>query len=351
MDVVLWGISALRLYRIPPWLRKGLAARFARAYLLHRPSTVDQVAVDLIGRPVHVMVRERAARWSLKHAKCHLWSADLPAGAVEECGPYVSCAAPEFALLQLAPFVPYIHLCMLLHEVCGGFAVCELPDAVRDELQALVEKGWHGSEGWCPVLDGAGRLTDLWQRPACVEVGSVARFAERNVSARGGARLLRATQDCFGCARSPFEVRAALQYGLSRMRGGEGRRVRLDGRIDLSRSGRILADQSVCYADLLAESRDGSKQLVIECQSRLIHSTAERQLLDFDRQVALQAMGYEYIPLTYAQLKSDERHREMAELVGMKLEGRYLEKSALLRERERSLRRELFCDWRRLGEV
>ena len=135
------------------------------------------------------------------------------------------------------------------------------------------------------------------------------------------------------------------------MRGGEGRRVRLDGRIDLSRSGRILADQSVCYADLLAESRDGSKQLVIECQSRLIHSTAERQLLDFDRQVALQAMGYEYIPLTYAQLKSDERHREMAELVGMKLEGRYLEKSALLRERERSLRRELFCDWRRLGEV
>ncbi len=270
---------------------------------------------------------------------------------MEECGPYVSCAAPEFALLQLAPFVPYIHLCMLLHEVCGGFAVCELPDAVRDELQALVEKGWHGSEGWCPVLDGAGRLTDLWQRPACVEVGSVARFAERNVSARGGARLLRATQDCFGCARSPFEVRAALQYGLSRMRGGEGRRVRLDGRIDLSRSGRILADQSVCYADLLAESRDGSKQLVIECQSRLIHSTAERQLLDFDRQVALQAMGYEYIPLTYAQLKSDERHREMAELVGMKLEGRYLEKSALLRERERSLRRELFCDWRRLGEV
>lgn len=90
---------------------------------------------------------------------------------------------------------------------------------------------------------------------------------------------------------------------------------------------------------------------MIECQSRLIHSTAERQLLDFDRQVALQAMGYEYIPLTYAQLKSDERHREMAELVGMKLEGRYLEKSALLRERERSLRRELFCDWRRLGEV
>lgn len=174
MDVVLWGISALRLYRIPPWLRRDLAARFARAYLLHRPSTVDQLAVDLIGRPVHVMVRERAARWSLKHVKCHLWSADLPAGAVEECGPYVSCAAPEFALLQLAPFVPYIHLCMLLHEVCGGFAACELPDAVRDELQALVGKGWHGSEGWCPVLDGAGRLTDLWQRPACVEVGSVA---------------------------------------------------------------------------------------------------------------------------------------------------------------------------------
>ena len=89
MDVVLWGISALRLYRIPPWLRRDLAARFARAYLLHRPSTVDQLAVDLIGRPVHVMVRERAARWSLKHAKCHLWSADLPAGAVEECGPYL----------------------------------------------------------------------------------------------------------------------------------------------------------------------------------------------------------------------------------------------------------------------
>ena len=41
----------------------------------------------------------------------------------------------------------------------------------------------------------------------------------------------------------------------------------------------------------------------------------------------------------------------MPELVGMKLEGRYLKKSALLQERERSFRRELFCDWRRLGEV
>ena len=101
------------------------------------------------------------------------------------------------------------------------------------------------------------------------------------------------------------------------MHGGEGRDVRLDERIDLSRSGRILTGQSVCYADLLAESRDGSKQLVIECPSKLIHAAAGRQLLDFDRQVALQSMGYGYIPLTYQQLKSDERHREMAELAGM----------------------------------
>lgn len=307
--------------------------------------------MDCIGRPVHVMVRDRAERWGLKYAKCHLWSGEIPAGAVEECGPCVSCATPEFALLQLAPFISDTHLCMLLHEVCGGFAIFESPGAVRDELQALVRNGWRGSDGWCPVLDGMGRLTDLWRRPAYVDAGSVARFAENNASARGGARLLRAARDFIGCARSPFEVRAALQYGLSRMRGGEGRRIRLDERIDLSRSGRILSGQSVCYADLLAESRDGSRQLVIECQSKLIHAAAERQLLDFDRQAALQSMGFEFIPLTYSQLKCDERHREMAELVGMKLEGRYLEKSALLMERERSLRRELFCDWRRLGEV
>lgn len=351
MDIVFWGISALRMYRIPPFLRGDLAARFDREHLLHRPSRVDQSAVDLIGRPVHVMVRSRADRWSLKHAKMHLWGGDIPVGAIEECGPYASCATPAFALLQLAPFVSQIHLCMLLHEVCGGFTVCELPGCVRDELQVLVGRGWHGSEGWRPVLDSAGRLTDLWQRPACIDVDSVARFAACNQGARGGLRLLRATQDYFGCARSPFEVRAALQYGLSRLRGGEGRVVRLDERIDLSRSGRILTGQSVCYADLLAESLDGSRQLVLECQSRLIHSAADRQLLDFDRQAALQAMGYEYIPLTYAQLRDDARHREMAELVGMKLEGRYLEKSALLMERERALRRELFCDWRRLGEV
>lgn len=351
MDIVLWGISALRFYRIPPFLRGDLSVRFDRTQILHRPSRVDRVAVDLVGRPVHIMVRDRADRWGLKHAKSHLWSGEIPVGAVEECGPYVSCATPAFALLQLAPFISDIHLCMLLHEVCGGFAVCELPPEPRAELQALVEKGWHGGEGWRPVLDGAGRLTDLWQRPACADVESVVRFAETNASARGGSRLLRATRDCFGCARSPFEVRAALQYGISRMRGGEGKDVRLDERIDLSRSGRIMTGQSVCYADLLAESQDGSKQLVIECQSKLIHAAADRQLLDFDRQVALQSIGYDYIPLTYQQLKSDERHREMAELVGMKLEGRYLEKSALLQERERSFRRELFCDWRRLGEV
>lgn len=187
MDIVFWGISALRMYRIPPFLRGDLAARFDREHLLHRPSRVDQSAVDLIGRPVHVMVRSRADRWSLKHAKMHLWGGDIPVGAIEECGPYASCATPAFALLQLAPFVSQIHLCMLLHEVCGGFAVCELPGRVRDELQVLVGRGWHGSEGWRPVLDGAGRLTDLWQRPACIDVGSVARFATCNQGARGGA--------------------------------------------------------------------------------------------------------------------------------------------------------------------
>lgn len=87
------------------------------------------------------MVRDRADRWGLKHAKSHLWSGEVPVGAVEECGPYVSCATPAFALLQLAPFIFDIHLCMLLHEVCGGFAVCELPPEPRAELQALVEKG------------------------------------------------------------------------------------------------------------------------------------------------------------------------------------------------------------------
>lgn len=80
------------------------------------------------------MVRSRADRWSLKHAKMHLWGGDVPVGAIGECGPYASCATPAFALLQLAPFVSQIHLCMLLHEVCGGFTVCELPGCVRDEL-------------------------------------------------------------------------------------------------------------------------------------------------------------------------------------------------------------------------
>ena len=120
---------------------------------------------------------------------------------------------------------PIFIWCMLLHEVCGGFAVCELPDAVRDEFQALVGKGWHGSEGWCPVLDGAGRLTDLWQRPACVEVGASAiRRAQRERSTECAAPA----RDAGLLRRAPdrlIEVRrgAAVRPFAHARRRGEAR--------------------------------------------------------------------------------------------------------------------------------
>lgn len=239
---------------------------------------------------------------------------------------------------------------MLVHEVLGGFAVVKLPQEHQVQVKALVDSGWRGGDGWSPVLNAKLEPTDLRQRPPLLCADELIAYAERNKGRRGSARLLSAARGFLGEARSPFEVRAALLYSISGPQGGEGFDVSLNERIPLSRQAKELCGQNTCFADLLLTSKDGSKQLVVECQSKLIHSDRERQLGDFDRQAALSSMGYEFIPLTYGQLVHPVKHRAMAKLIAEKLGEEYREKKELLLSREQDLRWELYKDWNHIGK-
>lgn len=348
--MILCNITALRYHRVPLVCRDDLHARISR--LCHagaRALLGDEVIAGYLGSPLHTLVGEDSKRGRCASQYRHLFRGELSFGALWRLNSYLEVASPELALLGLAPFLSPVQLSMLVHEVCGGFVVVDLPSAHRIEVQGLVDRGWHGGEGWSPVLDARRRLTDLWQRPPLVDVSELRVFAERNKGRRGAVPLLRAAEGFMGEARSPFEVRAALQYGLSRWHGGEGLDVVLNERIPLNQSAQALCGQSVCFADLLITSRDKTRQLIVECQSGLIHSAADRQLRDFDRQAALTSMGYEYLPLTYGQLAQPHRHRSMVRLMAEKLGDVYRDKTPNLSQRERALRNDLYVDWNSIG--
>lgn len=350
MDMIFCNISALRFHRVPPICRDDFLARLDRmsggnALVL----LADDVICGYLGDPLHVLVCDHAHRGKYVHRRNHLWTGDLPAGALWRIGSYFEVASPAFALLGLASFLSDTQLSMLVHEVLGGFTVINLPPEHHHQVQALIDNGWRGSDGWSPVLNAKNNLTDLWQRPPLLSADELVAFAKQCRGRRGSARLLSAANDFLGAARSPFEVRAALQYGTSRPRGGEGFDVSLNERISLTKQARALCNQGACFADLLLTSTDGERQLVVECQSKLVHGSSDRHMMDFDRQAALASMGYEFIPLTYGQLVQPDRHRAMARLIAETLGERYREKSAFLLEREEKLRWELYADWAGIG--
>lgn len=350
MDMLICNISALRYHRIPSICREDFLARLDRTSRINASALLNDEAISgYLGCQLHVLVFDQSHRGRFRYQCNHLWTGDLPSGSFTRIGSYFEVASPAFTLLGLASFLSDVQLGMLVHEMLGGFAVVKLPSEHRNQVKALIDSGWHGSDGWSPVLNARHELTDLWQRPPLLGVDELIAFAERSKGRRGSARLLKAAEGFLGEARSPFEVCAGLQYGLSRPRGGEGFNVLLNEKIPLSRQARALCDQGVCYADLLLTSKDGLKQLVVECQSRLIHGNADQQMMDFNRQTALASMGYEYIPLTYAQLVQPQRHRAMVRLIAEKLGEKYCEKKELLLEREEKLRRELYSDWGSIG--
>ena len=355
MDTIICDISAFYLYRIPPCVRAlipaepDLSTPYGRRSLSHADNYLHYL--DLPVHLLHLESRKKRARNGTFHH--HQFTQELPPGHISDIGESLRITSPELTLLTMAQWLDEIQLIMAMYEMCGTFAVHRLSTEHEQVLHALEEQGLSlTSDGWEPVRDRRGILTDLWKRPALTTPTRLLALANRYPRLQGVRRFRDAALMIMGRAASPFEVQAAMSFGLPRRMGGEGfPQFLMNEPIRFIASSRVLSSGDYCVADILFPGNGQHGPLVIECQGKMAHGKDGVTTSDADRLLALQNMNVEGVLLTYEQLSDQGKYHALVRFLAHRLGIRYREKSATLRMAEINLRRYLFIDWTTLGKV
>ena len=73
-------------------------------------------------RPLHVLVSSAGGRIRSKRLRCHVWSTDLPEGALYQLSDEILIASPRFCLQQMAARSSLACTAAVGMEVCGRYA-------------------------------------------------------------------------------------------------------------------------------------------------------------------------------------------------------------------------------------
>ena len=348
----LCDISALRYHRIPPHIHELLDERLDVA-LGPRQKSLRPAAelLGLPGKPLHVLQTNRAACAKTSNQCTHLISHELPFGSIQEFGSYVAVTSPALTLFTLACRLNLIDLIMLAHEFCGTFSVYVPTSDESTYLQECIDrKVLAPLDGWKPVLDQAGKLTNLWKRPPLVTSEELRAFANHMRGAKGCRAFAEALRYVNEGAASPFEVQTGMRISLPRCMGGEG----VDGLtfnypVRLSRGAQRISEQGMAYIDVLVRNADGTRQAGIECQSALVHDNTQRGIADGNRITALQSMGYTVLQLSYDNLVNQGSFASFMAYLQRVLEVQSAPKTKRMKQRESELCARLFVDWNTIG--
>lgn len=185
------------------WAERGLAQRLGGPCEPPRdwtPPSAAAIGRELLvgtrleatpGRPLHIMVPDRALRVRAPYVVSHVWSAPLPAGSVYRLAPDVLLASPQLCLRQICAGSGIAEAASAVMEVCGGYA-----------LSAGAQRGFH-------------------QRPPLATVeGLRAEFADAHDY--GSRRVREALEHAVGGSRSPMETAVILFFTLPEELGGCG---------------------------------------------------------------------------------------------------------------------------------
>jgi hypothetical protein len=353
MEDILCNISAWRYHRTPPQIRAlcpqlpPLEADKNRIGLKTSP-----LVQESIGLPVHLMVAQRERLSCNPAVRRHLKLGELPPGSIWETEHGINVTSPLMTVFSFAETLSSTELTMMLYEVCGTFSVYR-PTAKMTALlrQAYRDGIFQEGDGWKWVQSAEGSESSLWRRPPLARIDELRSFCDAMNGHRGIVKFKRAARDVFGVCASPFEVQTAMLLGLSRRRGGEGFcRLATNERISLTRVASRIAGQNTAYADIVLRSRDGSHEIILECQSRQIHARYGAGIADAKRATALQSMGYPVVMITSEQLFDEEQFEQIVKTACDLLGERYREKTSHSEAAQHRLRRELFINWETLGE-
>lgn len=350
MELILSHISAFRYHRIPPQvltLLPGLdelGHQQGRKKLSLHPESIGDIEL-----PIRSLVFDPHHRQRRNTILTHMWSVDLPFGAIEETDFGFSVTSPLFTLLLLAPRMHIVSLIMMLMEVCGTFSVYHPSEAIE---QAFREYGLTDGAigGWRRSVNNNGKPSDLWTRNPLVTFDELTRFLKSAQGMPGSAKLARAAQLIHGTVASPFEAQSTIKIELPPRMGGEGICITENNhRIWLPENARQLAGRDSCVADIFIQATGSTSDIDIECQSMLHHNSRAELISDSERITALQSIGVEVIPLTYKMLANPTSFRSFITHLATRLDIRTKSSTPWLRQREAELNRHLFIDWNTLG--
>ena len=299
--------------------------------------------------PIDIIVHARRQYHTSSLLRPHLWTGDVPLGGRIHLTDDIWMATPELILQQFAANASLAQLVMMGDELCGSFAVYSPPPLIRECLQRIHERrGIPKIAGWEPLVDGKGKLTNLWSRPPLATPQTILHFAELSGARRGRLRLQQAAALMREGAASPFEVRAGILLGFPRRLGGEGfADFTFNHKVALSREGRLLAQRQFCMCDLFWEEGN----LDLECQSAVIHQEERSFLSDSDRCAALNYMGINVLPITYAQLRDAQRFAALTKTIARFLGTHPRKKTDTQEQRTEELRREVMGGWSHIHQL
>lgn len=384
MNTIICGISALRFWRMPPWVslimtepeeeyrNLGFSSveefnRVRQQMALESPLAKDCLpgkrwnaagehannirnAAPLLGQcmrlPVDVLVdgESRCAKSGVINP-C-TWSRPLPPGSTVAITNEISVATPEFALLQLAATMPLNQCLLIASELFGTYSPWRAPRAFADWLESRLQTAsgrWlaGGREGWSPCVIG-GKLHDLWRREPLVTAGSLRATAALSESPRGRARALKVAELVVPGAASPLESKAGLLLALPKTYGGLGHVGMSHNReVLLGGGSQALAGRRRCYCDLYWD-----EGVDLEVQSKMAHDNESSFLSDSERTAALLSDGIAVLPVTAAHLSDRAKLLQVSETLA-KLRG---VRSPALTPRQEARAQKLFDDLNALSD-
>lgn len=256
--------SAFRFHRVPPQLR-ALYPPLPGTYQdsNHRKLASCSTASDLLGTPIHRLVRARSAVNSGTTYQSHLVGGELPFGCIQETDHGFLLAGPELTLLTMAPSIDRVELLMATYELCGSFSVFQPTVQAESLLKEAADQGFiPENAGWKRVVDTKDAQTSLWKRDPMTGPESLRSFLDQTKGLRGSKNLAWAIDRVTGTCASPFEVQASILLGLSRRLGGEGLPIQNNHRIRLNRQAQTLYGHDHCFADIYIEASDRIPPLI-----------------------------------------------------------------------------------------
>ncbi len=379
MNTIICGISALRFWRMPPWVSLIMTepeeeyrslgfssveefARVRQQMVLESPLVQKCCVADrrwnsageharhireaspLLGQcvdlPVDILVNSAAECKRSGVITPRLWSKPLPPGSTVAITDEISVVTPEFALLQLAGTMPLNRCLAIASELFGGYSAYCNPRPFADWLESRLGSAsgrWLVGErdGWEPCVIG-GRLHDLWRREPLVTRESLLATADHSESARGRDRARKVAELVIPGAASPLESKAGLLLALPKAYGGLGH-VGMEHNYEVWLGGgsQSLAGRRRCYCDLYWD-----EGVDLEIQSRLAHESEFAFLSDSERMAALLNDGISVLPVTAAHLADRAKLLQVSETLA-KLRG---VKAPRLTARQEARSRKLFED-------